>query len=54
MSKKYEELFLKLLDNKKSVLSKRDTIYKGNKFRKNLFFLKRRIKSLKNAENNKN
>jgi hypothetical protein len=54
MSKKYEELFLELLDNKKSVISKRDTIYKGNKFRKNLFFLKRRINSLKNAENNKN
>tara|TARA_B100001173_G_C16030541_1_gene566544 strand:- start:3309 stop:4352 length:1044 start_codon:yes stop_codon:yes gene_type:complete len=45
MSKNYEELFLRLFNNKKSIISKRDTIYKVNKFKKNLFFLKRRLNS---------
>ena len=54
MSKKYEELFLKLFENKKLVLSNRDTIYKGNKFKRKLFFLKRTINIKKNERNNKN
>jgi hypothetical protein len=45
MSKNYEELFLRLFNNKKLIISKRNTIYKVNKFKRNLFFLKRRLSS---------